>query len=212
MEILEKIKKTFVADEAQGGASPKAQLPTLEEIHDKIVKAKLKFRQAIAEAEAAANKSQAIYMKLWDVSPAERAQLRKQKAELDETVKRKMIHAQGFAKSQATLQDVEIVLQIDQAFSRCGLSDAKAERATSIEDVQKSLEEASLVITKTMEVVEKLGMTISVPKANEPALSAEEREVEELWSRYDRETDPAKKKEIKRRLEEKEATPQVAMA
>lgn len=212
MEILRKIKKAFVEAEAQSGASASAALPTLEEIHDKIIKAKLKFRQAVSEAEAASNKSQALYMKLWDVSPAERARLRKQKAELDETVKRKMIQAQGFAKSEATLQDVEIVMQIDQAFAQCGLVDGNEERATSLEDIQKSLAEASLVITKTLESVEKMGMAISVPEVRESALSAEEREREELWRRYDSETDPVKKAEIKRTLEEKEATPQIAMA
>ncbi len=211
MEILDKIKKAFVVD-GSNGTSSRAALPTLEEIHDKIIKAKLKFRQAITEAETAARQSQAIYMKLWDVSPTERAQLRKQKAELDETVKRKLIHAQGFAKSQTSLQDVEIVMQIDQAFSQCGLIDDKVERSTSIEGIQKSLEEASIVITKTIEAVERLGLTISVPEGQETASTAEERELDELWIRYDSETDPVKKEEIKRKLEEKEATPQVVMA
>ena len=209
MGIFSKAKSSR-ADDGKKGNAPK--LPSLDELHDRIIKAKLNFRQAMVEAESASRKSQAIYAKLWDASPADRAELRKQKAQEDDTVKRKMIQAQSFAKSQATLQDVEIVMQIDQAFAECGLIDAKDEDSMTLEDIQKSLEEAAIVVAKTMEDIERLGLSISLPKAETAPMSDEERELEAMWTQYDRETDPVKKEEIKRRLQEREATPQMAFA
>ena len=212
MGILNRIKKAFGTDDAQGKPPQASALPSLEEIHDRIVKAKLNFRQALSEAEIASKKSQAIYAKLWDVTPGERAELRKQKAEVDAMIRRKLDHAQAFAKSLASLQDVEIVMQIDQAFTQCGLVDSASGESMSLQDIQRSLEEAALVVARTMESVEKLGISIAAPGAHTVSVSEEERELEELWAAFDREPDPVRKEEIKHRIQEKEAPPQMALA
>lgn len=212
MGLVDKVKGAFFADGGKSVTPAAPALPSLDEIHNRIVKAKLNFRQTVSEAETASKKSQTIYSKLFEVAPAERDKLRKQKAEQDATVKRKMVQAQSFAKSLGVLQDVEIVMQIDEAFAQCGLTEAGKERSGSLESVQKSLEEASLIVTKTMEAVEKLGISISGPEFHSAPMSESEKELDELWKRYDSESDPAKKEEIQRRIQEKEATPQVALA
>lgn len=213
MGLLDKVKKVFVdVSPAEPAVPPKAPLPSLEEIHDRIIKAKLNFRQTLAEAEAASKKSQAIHSRLFDVSPTERTKLLKEKGDADATVRRKLVQAQGFAKSQAALQDAEIVMQIDRAFAECGLIDSGAERSMSLEDVQKALQEAALIVTKTMESVENLGMTINVPSGQETAMSEKEREEMELWKLFDNEPDPVKKEKLRQQLEEKTATPQLALA
>ena len=211
MDIFNKIKKAM-GDGAQEEASKTPALPSLDEINNRIIKAKLSFRQTISEAEAAFQKSQALYAKIWDAAPVLREKMRKEKNELDAMVKRKMVQAQGFAKSMSVLQDVQIVMEIDKAFSECGLVDANAEQSRSLVDIQKSLEEASFVVTRTMQDIEKLGLSIAMPDGHTAAQTSEkDRELDELWAKFDQETDPAKKEEIKRKLQEKEAPPQVAM-
>ena len=207
MGLFDTIKTALTGAEP---APAEQTLPTLDEIHERILKADFNFKMVVKEAETAAQRSQAIYAKVFEATPQERMRLLKEKKAQDDIVKRKNGQAQAFAQSKEALQDVEIVMQIDEAFVQCGLLDANAAKSGTIESVQKSLAEASVAVSKTMEAVRNLGMGIEVPRTL-GSQTGEDSELAELFERFDKASDPAEKEELHRKIDEKMATPQVAL-
>lgn len=206
-----KIKKVVGNNEEEAKVATAPALPSLDEIKDRILKAKLLFRQTLTEAEAASQKSQELHAQMFGAAPALRDKMRQDKSKQDEIVQRKLVQAQGFAKSADSWQDVQVVMEIDQAFAECGLLDKDSEQARSLTDIQKALEEASFVMARTMEGLDKLGLAISVPGGHTQATSAKERELDALWAEFDKETDPVKKEEIRAKIEAKDAPAKVTL-
>ena len=189
---------------APSGQTQSPALPSLTELRAMIVKSTVLFRQSIAEAQASAKKARECYEMKFKASAVDRPKWIQRQADLDRMTRQKLAQAQASAKNTAMLQDVEVVMQIDEAFAKCGLTKSETLKSGTIEGLHKALQDASLVVASTMDMVDKMGLAISVPDVGSTTMTPEEREISELWARLDKEADPAKKEEIVRQIQEKD--------
>lgn len=202
MGIFDAIKNAVAKAPEAAPAAP--TLPTLAELGNMILKSQLLFRQTLAEAEASAAKAMGYYRKKFTAAPEQRTHLAKLQADQDRITRQKMIQAQAAAKNTAMLQDVEIVMKIDEAFVQSGLADPSLGRTGTLADLQKSLEEAAQVMATAMKMAGEVEAAIAIPAGAAVAESAADREIAALWEEYDRESDPAKREGIMRKLQEKD--------
>ncbi len=210
LSMLRSFLKIFGLDgketAAPSGQPPSPSLPTLSELRDMIVKSTMLFRQSIAEAQTSAREARKCYDMKFKAPAADRPRWIQRQADYDRMTRQKMAQAQASAKNTAMLQDVEVVMQIDEAFAKCGLTNSDTQRTGTLEGLQKSLQEASLVVASTMDMVDKMGMAISVPNVESSTMTPEEREISALWDKLDKESDPMKKEEIVRQIQIKDGS------
>ncbi len=186
----------------------KPVLPTLSELRDMIVKSQLLFRRSLAEAEASARKSQELYNRKFSATPDERRRLTQLQASQDLETRRKMAQAQVSAKNTAMLQDVEVVMQIEEAFASCGMAVSDERKATNLADllkeVQKEMQVAEQAISNTILLTKNVDATISIPAGTNSAVIEERPELAALYEQYNRETDQAKREELEREIRAKD--------
>lgn len=203
MALFDNVRKMFGVEggEPHAAETVRPKIPSLEELRQLINKSQVLFRQTLAEAEASAKKSQELYEAQFKVPPAQRRALQEAQARQDDTTRKKMANAMVAGRNTAMLQDVEVVLRIEESFRAAGLATGDSRQAGTLADIQKELEQASLVVESAMDAINKIGSSIQGPAVAAGPSVALSPEAKALWDEFDRETDMAKKMEIKETID-----------
>ncbi len=197
MGIIDKVKKALFTE---AETEKPAEVPTLESIRTRLFEANRNLEMRNRDAAAAEVRAQAALQKTFQpgMSPLERQKLI---AESQKAKKEAAFHlrcAGQFIALTETLENAETLLELSETIQKSGLL---GEGALNIQELVKELENADAFLEPLMGTCQEIRSSIEASMGQFDGLlsmgaTEDVKALEELYRKYEAETDPAKKEAI----------------